>query len=646
MADTSVVFNVLAKDKASKVFDNIRGKAAVAGAAIGAVLAAGLATGLAGTLEKSKSDALLAAQVGATPEVAAKLGQVSGSLYAKGLGESIQDSTNAIKGVIQNALVPSDASNAAIEAVSSKVMTLGAVMTEESDKVSAAVSTMLKTGMAKSAEEAFDVLTRGTQQGVNKQQDLLDTFTEYPVIFRQLGLDATTSMGLLSQAVAGGARNSDVAADALKEFAIRAQDGSKTSAEAFKALGLNAKSMTQAVAAGGPKATAALGSVLDKLRGIKDPAQRAQIAVGLFGTKSEDMQKALLSMDTSKAVGQLGNVAGAADAAGKTLEQSAGAKLESFKRRAQQALVTTLAQAIPTIEKTFGWLAKNSSWVVPLTAGIAALAGAIYTIVVAMRIWAVVQTVLNLSMWSWPGTWIILAIIVLVAAIVLIATKTTWFQTIWNTVWGAIKAAAEFVFNWIVGGWKWAIGMLVSGVQAWWALFSGTWRKVGEIAASTLNWVGSKISAFVSMIKGLKGKISSAASGMFDGFKNAFRNGLNWIISKWNNLSFTIGGGSFLGMSIPSAHFGTPNIPFLAKGGTITGSGLALVGERGPELLSLNRGAQVTPLTGRSNSAAGSGTVVLEIHSGGTAFDDAIVEIIRRFVRVKGRGDVQIAFGR
>ncbi|MEU8209787.1 phage tail tape measure protein [Micromonospora sp. NPDC049044] len=621
MADTSVVFNVLAKDKASKVFDNIRGKAAVAGAAIGAVLAAGLATGLAGTLEKSKSDALLAAQVGATPAVATKLGQVSGSLYAKGLGESIQDSTNAIKGVIQNALVPSDASNAAIEAVSAKVMTLGSVMTEESDKVSAAVSTMLKTGMAKSAEEAFDVLTRGTQLGVNKQQDLLDTFTEYPVVFRQLGLNATTSMGLLSQAIAGGARNSDVAADALKEFAIRAQDGSKTSAAAFKALGLDAEKMTSAVAAGGPKATAALGSVLDKLRGIKDPAERAQIAVGLFGTKSEDMQKALLSMDTSKAVGQLGNVAGAADKAGKTLEQSAGAKLESFKRQAQQALVTTLAQAIPTIESTFGWLSKNSDWVVPLTAGIAALAGAIYTIVVAMRIWSAVQVVLNLALWSSPVTWIVLAIVALVAAIVLIATKTTWFQTIWNTAWGAIKAAASAVFNWIVSAWNNAIGFLASALLSWSSTFSSTWGKVREVASSTLNWITDKIGSFVNMIKGLPGRISSAASGMFDGLKNAFRNGVNWIISKWNNLSFTIGGGSFMGMNIPHASMGTPDIPFLAKGGTITASGLAIVGENGPELLSLNRGAQVTPLTttaGRAKepeSKSGGNTYNIEVKS-------------------------------
>ncbi|MFY1660909.1 phage tail tape measure protein [Micromonospora sp. WMMD1274] len=605
MADTSLVFNILAKDKASKTFDSLKGRAGAAGLAIGAALSAGLAGGLMATMDKSKSDALLAAQVGATPEVAAKLGQVSGDLYSKGLGDSIQANNDAIKGVIQNALVPTDASNAAIEQVSAKVMTLGTLMAEESDKVSAAVSTMLKTGMAKSAEEAFDVLTRGTQQGVNKQQDLLDTFTEYPVIFKQLGLDATSSMGLLSQAIAGGARNSDVAADALKEFAIRAQDGSKTSAEAFKALGLNASQMTSAVAAGGPKASAALGQVLTKLKGIKDPAKRAQVAVGLFGTKSEDMQQALMSMDLSKASSQLGNVSGAAQRAGDTLQNSAGAKVEQFKRKLQTGLVNVLGSVV-------GWIEKHNKVVGTMAMVLGPVVGIIATIVAITKIWTIVQTALNVVMMLNPIGLIVLAVMALIAVIVLIATKTTWFQTIWKTVWGGIVAY-----------YKMMLGLVVSGFKAWWAMFSGFWRGVGNFfvslwrgiwnnAKTQWNNITSVIGKVVGFVSGLKKRISSAASGMFDGLKNAFRSGINWIISKWNGLSFTLGGGSIMGMSIPSVTLNTPNIPFLAKGGTVTGSGLAVVGEKGPELLSLNRGAQVTPLTG--GRSGGSGLAI----SGGT----------------------------
>ena len=41
-----------------------------------------------------------------------------------------------------------------------------------------------------------------------------------------------------------------------------------------------------------------------------------------------------------------------------------------------------------------------------------------------------------------------------------------------------------------------------------------------------------------------------------------------------------------------------PKIPKLAEGGIIDQSGIAMVGEAGPELLSLPRGASVTPLSG------------------------------------------------
>lgn len=48
---------------------------------------------------------------------------------------------------------------------------------------------------------------------------------------------------------------------------------------------------------------------------------------------------------------------------------------------------------------------------------------------------------------------------------------------------------------------------------------------------------------------------------------------------------------------VPSIHLPKIHIPGLASGGAITGAGMALVGERGPELLSLPGGATVSPLS-------------------------------------------------
>ncbi|MBM7083600.1 phage tail tape measure protein [Micromonospora humidisoli] len=636
MSDTSLVFNILAKDKASGTFNKLKGVAATAGLAIGAALAAGVAS----TLAQSKTDALLAAQLGAGTPAAASAGRAAGDVYARGVVETMEEATAAVRAAMQNALVPSGASTAQIDAVASKVANLSKVMEEDAGRVSTAVSQMIRTGMVKSASEGFDLLQRGVEMGVNKSQDLIDTFNEYGTQFRKLGVDGPAALGLLSQAVKAGARDSDTAADALKEFAIRAVDGSATTAAGFAALGLSGKQMAADIAAGGPKATAALDQTLDRLRGIKDPVKQGQVAVQLFGTKAEDLGAALLAMDPSKATTGLGQLGGAADRAGRQLEQSAGAKLEAFKRTAQQALVENLAKAIPYIEKTFGFLARNSSWVTPLTAGLVAFAGVIYTVSTAMKVWAVVQAVLNLELWSSPITWVVLAIVALVAIIVIIAVKTDWFQRLWAWAWGGIKAGAAAVWSWLQQHWPLLLAIITGPIGLAVLYVVRNWDKIKAGATSAKDWVVSKFTALAQFVFGMGARIGRAARGMFDGVKSAFRNAINWIIGKWNGLSFTIGGGSFMGVSVPSASFGTPNIPYLAKGGTIDRSGLAVVGERGPELLSLNRGAQVTPLTGR-----GGGVTVIELRSGGTALDDLLVEILRGAIKRRG-GNVQVALGR
>ncbi len=251
-------------------------------------------------------------------------------MYGRGVVESMEEASAAVRAVMQNALVPSGATTAQIDAVAAKVANLGKVMEEDAGRVSMAVSQMIRTGMVKSAEEGFDLLQRGVEMGANKSQDLLDTFNEYGTQFRKMGLEGPAAMGLISQALKAGARDSDTVADAIKEFSIRSIDGSKASAAAFKALGMDAKGMAVDLAAGGDGAKAAFGLVLDELRAVEDPVKRNAIAVGLFGTKAEDLGDALFKMDLHTATKEMGNLGGAADRAGKQLEQSAGAKLEAF----------------------------------------------------------------------------------------------------------------------------------------------------------------------------------------------------------------------------------------------------------------------------------------------------------------------------
>jgi phage-related minor tail protein len=581
------------ESRLKKTWGGIKAGAAVGGLAAGAALMAGMQS----MIESSKPVALLQAQLGATGEFAGDIGKAAGNLFSRGVVSSMEEATGAIRAVWQNGLVNEDATNAEIESVGAKLSNLAMISEQEAGNVANAVKQMLRNGLVKNANEGFDLLTRGVQQGVDKAGDLMDTYNEYGTQFRQLGLDGATSMGLMNQAIRAGARDSDTAADALKEFAIRAIDGSKTSADGFKALGLDAQKMTAQIAKGGPEASAGLATVLEKLKAIKDPVKQNAAAVALFGTKAEDLGQALYAMDPTTAAAGLGKIAGAADKAGKTLEESAGAKLESFKRKAQSALVDQLAKAIPYIEKTFGWLQKNSSWVTPLAIGLGILAGAIAIMVVAQMAW---NAALALS----PVTWIVLGIALIIAGIVLLATKTKFFQTIWGATWGFLKMVGGWIKTVFVGYFKFMFAILMAIVRGIWAgvkmyfgFWNGLFQKVKGWVVTAVTFIWNKWKSFVGFLISIPGKVSGKLRSMWDGLKAGFKVAINYVISKWNSLSFSIPSFSILGKSFGGGTIGVPKIPQLAEGGIVKaspGGTLVNVGEGGQDeaVVPLGRGPQ------------------------------------------------------
>lgn len=615
------------ESRMKKTWGGIKAGAAAGGLAAGAALMAGMQS----MIESSKPVALMQAQLGATGDFAGEVGEAAGKLYARGVVGSMEEATGAIKAVWQNGLVNEDATTAEIEAVGASLSNLAMISEDEAGNVANAVKQMLRNGLIKNAQEGFDLLTRGVQKGVNKAGDLMDTYNEYGTQFRQLGLDGATSMGLMNQAIKAGARDADTAADALKEFAIRAIDGSAASKAGYEALGLSAEKMTAQIAKGGPEASAGLGTVLDKLKAIKDPVKQNAAAVALFGTKAEDLGKALYAMDPETAAAGLGKVAGAADAAGKTLEESAGAKLERFKRTAQAALVDQLAKAVPYIEATFGWLAKNSSWVQPLAVGLGLLAAAIGIMVAVQWAW---NAALALS----PVTWIVLGIVALIAVIVYLATKTRFFQTIWEHVWGFLKAVGAWFAGPFVNFFK-AAGQKIAAVAQWvWgkvAAYFGFWygllNKVKGWVGSAIGWIKAKFDGQVAFVRSLPGRISKSLYNMWAGMKNGFRAAINYVIGKWNSLQFTIPSFSILGKSFGGGSIGTPNIPQLADGGIVkarNGGTLVNVGEGGQD-------EAVVPLN-RAHAELGARAdkpIIVQVAPGG---EREFRTWIKKTIRVKG----------
>lgn len=631
MGDTSVIFNIIARDKTTSTFDKIKTGAAVAGAAIGAVLMQGVSA----AIEKSKLDNKLAAQLGATPGQAAQLGKLSGQVYAAGFGEDLPQVNAAIKAAAQNGLI--DIKNASAEtaqAATKNLLTVGSVLEEDSERVSSAVSQMLRTGMAKSSEEAMDLLVKATQNGVNKSQDLLDTMNEYGTQFRKLGIDGPTAMGLLSQSIKAGARDSDTAADALKEFSIRAVDGSKLSAQGYQMLGLNAQKMTGLMARGGESASAGLETVLDRLREMKDPVKQNAAATALFGTKAEDLGKALFAMNVEGASDEMVGMKGATAAA--AAQASAGASSwGNLGRQFQMSLIDKLNTLLPIANAVFGFIQRNQQWIGPLATALGVFGVAIGVVTAAQWAW-------NIAMTANPIGLIIAGVAALIAVIVVVATKTRFFQTIWGAVWGFMKGvgawfagpfAGFFVMLWhkIVafasGAWN--------AVKMYFGFWFGLYKNIGNWAWSAVKFIIAKFTSFVNFVNSIPGKIAGKLKSMFSPLWNGFRGFINKIIAGWNSLHFGIPGFSFAGIHVPGISVGVPRLPSLAVGaGNVLRSGLAMI-HRGEKI---TPAARVTPY--RSTSESGGAT--LTIRGDGSRIAAFLLEILREAIRDKGGDPVKV----
>ncbi|MER7350918.1 phage tail tape measure protein [Streptomyces aurantiacus] len=479
-------------------------KTGVAGFAAGA--GALFAAGFVEAVEQDKSNAKLAAQLGLSEKESARIGAVAGKVYASGYGESVDQVNQSLKALAQNGVAAVNAPKKDLAGLSKSALALAETFEVDVSDSARAAGQLIKTGMVKDARGAFDLITRGFQTGADKAGDMLDTLNEYSTQFRDLGLTGSQAVGLLTQGLKAGARDSDIVADALKEFAIRAKDGSDTTKQGFDAIGLSADQMAQTFAKGGPGAAKALDTVLDRLRDIKDPAKRSQVAVKLFGTQAEDLQQSLYSLDPSRAEAALGKVDGAAGRMGKTLHNNATQPLEVFKRQVLQGLATVADKyalpalvafgtglnryvlppsravggalvdvLVPAVTATGGALAAGGRWVrdygvwlLPLvvavgglavTMGASAIATAattvafsayravILTTAAVTRGYTIAQAALNAVMSANPVGLIITGVAALAALLIVAYTRSETFRNIVQTGFRAVGAAAVWLWQ-------------------------------------------------------------------------------------------------------------------------------------------------------------------------------------------------------
>lgn len=482
--------------------DKFKAGAAAAGVAAGAVLVAGITE----AIDQANITSTLQAQLGTTGKVAAKHGKIAGKLYSTGVSGSFQGAADAIKAVVQAGLAPPGATNKQLQSMATKATDVATVFGQDLGGTANAVGNMIKSGLARNADEAFDILTAGLQRGADKGGDLVDTFAESSLNLKQFGFDAESAMGFLVQGMNAGAPSADALTGALEELIGNAGD----SADVFASMGLNGKQMAADLSGGGPKAAKALDTLLDRFRGMKDPAQRSTALVSLFGEEATAMQGAILALDPSEASKAMGTFAGSAKGLGDTLRSGPSYEIQKFTRALKQGFIdflggkvlpiitqagqffnTYLLPPIRTVASVLAatlvpalaglvrggrsvvdWLRDMGTWLIPIgialggfALALSANAIAIGLVTVAMRIaggvakvWTAItkaatiaHAALNLVMRANPIILVITAIVALVAALIVAYKKSETFRAIVQGAFNGVLAVGKAIGAWFSG---------------------------------------------------------------------------------------------------------------------------------------------------------------------------------------------------
>jgi hypothetical protein len=180
-------------------------------------------------------------------------------------------------------------------------------------------------------------------------------------------------------------------------------------------------------------------------------------------------------------------------------------------------------------------------------------------------------------------------------------------QTAWDqmrlqieTVLGVIKGVVDVFMGVFTGDWERAW----RGVQG---IFGSVWNGLEGTARNAINLLaglvplmldaalglgGALKDGIVSGIKGIAENVGDIAQALIDAFREAVNRALRWL---HDNVRIDVPGFDPPGPgSIPGFSWGFPLIQ-LARGVRDFRGGLALVGEEGPELVHLPRGADVLP---------------------------------------------------
>lgn len=264
-------------------------------------------------------------------------------VFSSGIPSSLDETANAIIMVRKNL---GDLDDASLENVTKQAIILDQKFDIDMNETLRGVnSLMVNFGM--SAEEAMDYVVKGTQEGLDKTNELGDNLAEYGQLWSQAGFSAQEMFSILDNGLKSGAYNLDKVNDFVKEFTISLSDGRIE--ENINSFSDGTQRLFKEYQNGEATAKDVFNSVINDLETTMSKQDALTLASNTWSALGEDnalqVISALNDVNTS-----FDNVNGTAQQLTDTMQSGAGAALSELKNNVILLASTFGERLVPNIQ--------------------------------------------------------------------------------------------------------------------------------------------------------------------------------------------------------------------------------------------------------------------------------------------------------
>lgn len=225
----------------------------------------------------------LQVKTGLSSDEMSKFKDEMNDLYKNNYGESLEDIADVFSAITQNS---KETDPSKIKDLAKNAIVLRDSFGYEIPESMRAVN-MLIDQFGLTGEEAFNLIAQGTQNGLDKNEDLLDTINEYGVHYHNLGYSAEEFFNSLKNGTDAGTFSVDKLGDAMKEFGIVAKEGSDETVNAWATLGLVQGDNSERIQA----TTDEISKQKEKIADLEKKLKYAYIEQGNFNEKTDELKK-------------------------------------------------------------------------------------------------------------------------------------------------------------------------------------------------------------------------------------------------------------------------------------------------------------------------------------------------------------------